>query len=129
MLSGVHDDESYEKGLALYESIMAAMPGVTEGTFFGGEIGALAWIEDLLGRVLSEYADQRWPADIAEGDLPVAILRVLIDENGLKQSDLPEIGTQGVVSEILSGKRELNVRQIRALANRFDIPQHYFLAG
>ena len=31
-------------------------------------------------------------------------LNVLMDEQGLKQSDLPEIGCQAVVSEILSGR-------------------------
>jgi HTH-type transcriptional regulator/antitoxin HigA len=29
-----------------------------------------------------------------------------MDEHELTQSDLPEIGSQGVVSEILSGKRD-----------------------
>ncbi len=29
----------------------------------------------------------------------------LMEEHGLRQSDLPEIGSQGVVSEILNGKR------------------------
>ena len=37
-------------------------------------------------------------------------LNILIKEHGLKQSDLSEIGSQGVVSEILSGKRQLNIR-------------------
>jgi len=40
-------------------------------------------------------------------------LNALMEEHGLKQSDLSEIGSQGVVSEILSGKRQLNVRQIK----------------
>jgi len=35
-----------------------------------------------------------------------------MDQHGLTQSDLPEIGSQGVVSEILSGKRELNARRL-----------------
>jgi HTH-type transcriptional regulator/antitoxin HigA len=35
-----------------------------------------------------------------------------MEQHGLKQTDLREIGSQGVVSEILSGKRDLNVRQI-----------------
>lgn len=34
---------------------------------------------------------------------PSAMLRFLMDQNYLTQSDLPEIGTQGVVSEILNG--------------------------
>jgi HTH-type transcriptional regulator/antitoxin HigA len=33
----------------------------------------------------------------------------------------------GVVSEILSGKRELNTRQIRALAQRFHVSPAIFI--
>jgi len=48
-------------------------------------------------------------------------------QHGLRQGDLPELGSQGVVSEILSGKRELNVRQIRALGERFGVSAATFL--
>jgi HTH-type transcriptional regulator/antitoxin HigA len=47
-------------------------------------------------------------------------------EHGLNQGDLPEIGAQSVVSEILSGKRQLNVRHIRALAAHFNVPADVF---
>ena len=50
-----------------------------------------------------------------------------MDEHGLTQSDLPEIGSQGVVSEVLNGKRDLNVRQIRALAARFGVSAAVFI--
>jgi HTH-type transcriptional regulator/antitoxin HigA len=55
------------------------------------------------------------------------MLRFLMEEHSLKQSDLPEIGSQSLVSEILSGKRELNVRQIRALAKRFGVSPAAFI--
>jgi HTH-type transcriptional regulator/antitoxin HigA len=42
-----------------------------------------------------------------------------MEAHGLTQSELPEIGSQGIVSEILSVERELNIRQIRRLAKRF----------
>ena len=42
-------------------------------------------------------------------------------EHEMNQRDLTEIGSQGVVSEILNGKRELNVRQIKALSKRFHV--------
>ena len=51
----------------------------------------------------------------------VQVLRFLMEQHGLTQRDLPEIGSQGVVSEVLSGRRELNVRQIKALASRFGV--------
>ena len=57
----------------------------------------------------------------------VDVLRFLMDEHGLSQSDLPEVGSQGVVSDILRGKRELNVRQIRALAKRFQVSPAVFI--
>ncbi len=56
-----------------------------------------------------------------------AVLRTLMDEHGLSQSNLPEIGSQGVVSEVLSGKRDLNVRQIAGLAARFGVSPAVFL--
>ncbi|MNR66199.1 Antitoxin HigA [compost metagenome] len=49
-----------------------------------------------------------------------------MQEHGLTQSDLPEIGAQSVVSDILNGKRQLNVRHIRALAERFQVPTDVF---
>lgn len=48
-------------------------------------------------------------------------------QHGLRQSDLPEIGSQGVVSEILVGKRELNIRQVRALSERFGVSAATFI--
>lgn len=55
------------------------------------------------------------------------MLKFLMEQHGLSQGDLPEIGSQGVVSEVLRGKRELNVRQIKALSERFHLsPEAFF---
>jgi HTH-type transcriptional regulator/antitoxin HigA len=50
-----------------------------------------------------------------------------MQQHGLKQSDLPEIGSQGVVSEILAGKRALNVRQVKTLSVRFGVSTATFV--
>ncbi|MEK7734183.1 MAG: transcriptional regulator, partial [Pseudomonadota bacterium] len=50
-----------------------------------------------------------------------AVLKFLMQQHDLLQTDLPEIGSQGVVSEVLAGKRELNARQIKRLAMRFGV--------
>jgi HTH-type transcriptional regulator/antitoxin HigA len=50
-----------------------------------------------------------------------------MEQHDLKQTDLHEIGSQGVVSEILTGKRELNLRQVRALSERFGVSAATFL--
>ena len=55
------------------------------------------------------------------------VLKYLMEQHSLTQSDLPEIGSQGVVSEVLRGKRELNVHQIEKLAVRFHVSPAAFL--
>ena len=57
----------------------------------------------------------------------IEALKFLMEQHGLKQGDLKEIGSQGVVSEILTGKRELNIRQVRALSERFGVSTATFL--
>jgi HTH-type transcriptional regulator / antitoxin HigA len=78
---------------------------------------------DTLGTVIRAYEESHHPMPNADG---AEILRQLMDEHGLAQSDLSEVGSQGVVSEILNGKRELNTRQISALAKRFGVSPAVF---
>jgi HTH-type transcriptional regulator/antitoxin HigA len=79
---------------------------------------------DTLGTLVHAYEEEHYPIPDATG---TEVLRFLMDEQGLTQSDLPEVGSQGVVSEILSGKRELNVRQIRSLAQKFGVSSAVFV--
>ena len=79
---------------------------------------------DTLGTVMHAYEEQHHPMPECRGG---DVLRFLMEEHGLAQSDLAEIGSQGVVSEILRGKRELNVRQVRALAQRFHVSPAVFI--
>jgi HTH-type transcriptional regulator/antitoxin HigA len=51
-----------------------------------------------------------------------------MEEHNLKQADLAEeLGGQSIVSTILNGKRELNTRQVKALAKRFNVSPAVFL--
>jgi HTH-type transcriptional regulator / antitoxin HigA len=79
---------------------------------------------DTLGTLIHAYEEKHHPMPQASG---AEVLQYLMEEHGLRQSDLPEIGSQGVVSEILNGKRELNVRQIRKLADRFHVSPAVFV--
>ena len=79
---------------------------------------------DTLGTLLHAYEEQHHLIPECSG---VEVLRFLMEEHALTQSDLPEVGSQGVVSDILRGKRELNVRQIRALAKRFQVSPAVFI--
>jgi len=79
---------------------------------------------DTLGTLIHAYEEEHYPIPESTG---VDVLRFLMDEHGLTQSDLPEVGSQGVVSEVLNGKRELNVRQIRSLAGKFKVSPAAFV--
>lgn len=79
---------------------------------------------DTLGTILHAYEEKKHLMPQASG---AEVLKYLMEEHGLRQSDLSEIGSQGVVSEILNGKRELNVRQIRELAARFQVSPAVFI--
>lgn len=58
----------------------------------------------------------------------VETLVFFMERDGLRQSDLPEIGNQAKVSEVLAGKRAINLRQAGALAARFGVPMELFAA-
>lgn len=79
---------------------------------------------DTLGTVLHAYEEKNIKLAHVSGR---EMLRYFMAEHQLTQSDLAEIGSQGVVSEILSGKRELNIRQVQALAKRFGVASGVFL--
>lgn len=87
------------------------------------ETHPLASLMTHVGDLIEAYDHEHRPMRVASG---VDALRYLMQEHRLKQGDLPEVGTQSVVSEILSGKRQLNLRQVRWLAERFGVPVEVF---
>ena len=84
----------------------------------------LTSLMETIGSLIETYESQYM--NEIEGN-PIDALNALIEEHGLKQSDLSEIGSQGVISEILSGKRQLNVRQIKILSKRFKVSPAVFI--
>ena len=79
---------------------------------------------DTLGTLIRVYEEEHYSIPQISG---AEMVGHFMDEHDLAQSELPEVGSQGVVSEILNGKRELNVRQIRALAKRFRVSPAVFM--
>lgn len=52
---------------------------------------------------------------------PHEVLRYLLEENGLKQKDLADIASPTLVSDILSGRREISKKLAKSLAERFNV--------
>lgn len=58
---------------------------------------------------------------------PVDVIRHLLEENNLRQKDLAGIfGTESIVSEVLSGKRNLTTEHIKRLSDRFGVSPAVF---
>ena len=79
---------------------------------------------DTLGTLIKDYEDRNIPEPDAD---PIDCLKFLMEEHNLKLNDLPEMGDQEVVSDILSGKRPLTVKQIKALSERFNVSPAVFV--
>jgi HTH-type transcriptional regulator / antitoxin HigA len=79
---------------------------------------------DVLVDLVHAYEERHFP--IPKGKART-VLRHLMQSHGLTQADLSEIGPQSAVSAILSNKRRLNLRMIRALSKRFHVPADVFI--
>ena len=107
-----------------HERLVAVLDEVLDA---GGadETSPLATLAERIGDLIQAYETQRSPIPDAG---PVDVLRFLMEQHGLKQADLPEIGAQSAVSAVLGGKRQLNLRQVSALSKRFGVPADAFIA-
>lgn len=84
----------------------------------------LSSLMESIGNLIETYENNYIPP---VSGTPLEALRYLMEEHNLKQSDLSIIGSQGVVSEILKGKRNLNIRQIKELSSKFNISPLVFI--
>ena len=107
-----------------YERVVAFMNSLLD-VVGDDEAHELADLLDLVGQLVEDYEGTR---HVIPDAAPHEVLRFLLDQHGLKQSDLAsEIGGQSVVSDILSDKRGINARQAKALAVRFGVSAVAFL--
>ena len=115
-LTAPQSEDDHERLVAVLDEILDA----------GGadETSPLATLAERIGELVEVYETERHPIPDAG---PVDVLAFLMDQNGLKLEDLPEIGTRSVVSDVLDGKRELDIRQVAKLSKRFGVPADAFI--
>ncbi len=81
---------------------------------------------DLLANLLEDY--EKRTLTPLEPTSPVSTLKFLMDENGLNQTDMVEyFGSQGNVSQVLSGKRAISKGAAQRLSERFKLSTDIFL--
>ena len=78
----------------------------------------------LLTLLIEDFEEKRYPIPRAK---PVDVVRFLMEQHNLLQKDLVDVfGTRSIVSEVLSGKRELNKEHIARLSARFHVSPEVF---
>lgn len=79
---------------------------------------------DLLSNLVEDFEGKAYPIeDVA----PNEILKFFLEDRGMKQKDLvPVFGSEGVVSEILNGKREITLKTAKKLQKFFGLSSYEF---
>ncbi len=87
--------------------------GSSEGTDDGDKL-------DIVVTLVERYEGIRYP--IAPAD-PIGVVRFVMEPNDYSPADLATLlGSRSRASELLSGKRELTLDQIRRLSREWHIP-------
>lgn len=112
------NDEEYEKLASMLDQLLD-MVGDNESHELMGLV-------DVISHMIALY-DENYEEKVQKGSR-IDALKFFMEQHGLEQSDLKnEIGSQGVVSEILNGKRQLNISHIKKLAERFHVTPATFI--
>ncbi len=80
---------------------------------------------DLLVTLIEKFEDEHYPIPVSS---PLNILKHLMEARNLKQEDLVGvIGSRGVVSEVVNGKREISKAQAKSLSDYFNVDAGLFI--
>jgi len=80
---------------------------------------------ELLYLLIEQFENENYP--ITDGS-PLDVLKHLMEENHIKQEELVGIiGSRGVVSEVVNGKRSISKNQALALAEFFNVDVSLFV--
>jgi HTH-type transcriptional regulator/antitoxin HigA len=110
----IKTESEYGAALARVEKLMDARPNTPQGDEL-----------EILSLLIHDYEGRAFPIDKPD---PVAAIRFRMTQQGLSNKDLvPYLGSRSRVSEILSGRRRLSLRMIRALVAGLRIPAEVLL--
>jgi HTH-type transcriptional regulator/antitoxin HigA len=83
---------------------------------------------DLAIVLVKEYESKICPMDDWRSQSPTEMLQYLLETSGKKQSDLVGIiGSSGIVSEVVNGKRSISKSQAKKLGEMFQVSPSLFI--
>jgi HTH-type transcriptional regulator/antitoxin HigA len=82
-------------------------------------------LAEVLTTLIEKFEEEQYALSPAP---PSEILRELLRANDLEQKDLAKlVGSKGIASELLAGKRRISRSHAHIFAKRFNVPYHLFL--
>jgi len=115
-IAPIRDAAHYDKMVQLADSLVEVIGDAKQHPLLD--------LLDIVSELIRTYDAEHYVVPDAS---PRKVLAFLMEQHGLSQSDLPEVGNQSVISMLLSGSRQMNVRQINMLSKRFGVPPGVFL--
>lgn len=111
----IKSDEENERAIALAEELAHRQNKTAEESA----------LFELLITLIEKYEDEQYPMGESS---PHSMLLHLMEARGLKQADLVGIlGSSGVTSEVVNGKREISKAQAKALGEFFQVDSGLFI--
>ncbi len=111
----IESEEEYQKALTITEQLTFNKNRTIEETK----------IYRLLVTLIEVYETENYPI---EESTPHEILQHLMEVSGTRQADLVGIiGSSGVVSEVVNGKRAISKTQAKALGDYFNLSPNLFI--
>ncbi|WP_293352342.1 MULTISPECIES: transcriptional regulator [unclassified Microcoleus] len=111
----IDTEEEYDRLLAVAERL----------TFAKNRTPEEKALHKLLVTLIEVYEEQNYAIDKSE---PHEILQHIMEASGTRQADLVGIiGSSGVVSEVVNGKRAISKAQAKALGDYFKVSASLFI--
>jgi HTH-type transcriptional regulator / antitoxin HigA len=111
----IETEEEYDHALSIAERLTFAKNRTTEETI----------LHKLLVTLIEAYEAENYPMGVAT---PHEMLQHLMEVSGTRHSDLVGvIGSSGVVSEVVNGKRSPSKAQAKALGTYFKVSPSLFI--
>lgn len=106
----LHDEMDYRNALGVLDAMAGFEMNADQEDYF-----------EAVATFVEKYEARHHALD-AEGLTPVELLRSLMNEHGMSESDLGRLlGDRSLGHRILSGERELSKAHIRTLAEHFSL--------
>ncbi|MEH2288417.1 helix-turn-helix domain-containing protein [Nostoc sp.] len=111
----IETEEEYDRALAMAERL----------TFYKNRTPEQQALHKLIVTLIEAYEAQNYPMDESA---PHEILQHIMEASNTRQADLVGIiGSSGVVSEVVNGKRSISKAQAKALGDYFKVTPSLFI--